>query len=65
MERQDIKNILLANQYLTRCKLCGECSDKTELVRNYLSSKIKKALKGKKDKTSPFSTFKNFFQVIF
>lgn len=64
MEKQDIKNILLANRYLTCCKLHGECSEKTELARKYLSNKIKKALKGRKEKTS-FTTFKAFLQVIF
>jgi hypothetical protein len=64
MEKQDIKNILLANRYLTCCKLRGECSEKTDLARKYLSDKIKRALKSRKEKT-PFSTFKAFLQVIF
>lgn len=64
MEKQDIKNILLANRYLTCCKLHGECSEKTELARKYLSNKIKKALRSRKEKKT-FSTFRAFFQVIF
>lgn len=43
--KEDINSILLANWYLTMCKLtCGQSCKKTDLARKYLVSKINKAL---------------------
>ncbi len=49
---KEIKNILLANQYLTRCKLCGECSQKTEIAKKFLNNKIESAIKSRKKKST-------------
>lgn len=57
---KEIKNILLANQYLTCCKLCGECSEKTELAKKFLNTKIESAIKSRKKK----STFKRLNYLI-
>jgi hypothetical protein len=44
--REDINSILLANLYLTMCRLSvgSHSCKKTELARKYLLCKIKKAL---------------------
>lgn len=43
--KEDINSILLANWYLTICKLTGgQSCKKTDLARKYLVAKINKAL---------------------
>ena len=40
MKKQEIDSILVANWYLTKCKLECPLSDRVELAREYLSKKI-------------------------
>jgi hypothetical protein len=42
--KQDVDSILLANWYFTKCKIDNPNCQKTELARQYLTAKIKKAL---------------------
>jgi hypothetical protein len=42
--KQDVDSILLANWYFIKCKFDNPKCNKTELARQYLVSKIKKAL---------------------
>lgn len=42
--KQDIESILLANWYLTLCKIENKSKDKSEVARKYLVAKINKAL---------------------
>lgn len=42
--KQDIESILLANWYLTLCKIENKSKDKSETARKYLVAKINKAL---------------------
>lgn len=42
--RPEIESILLANWYLTKCKIDSPQCSKTELARQYLTATIKKAL---------------------
>ena len=43
--KQDVDSILLANWYLIKCKFDNpKCNNKTELARQYLVAKIRKAL---------------------
>jgi len=44
MRKQDIDSILLANWYFTKCKIESPASDKTELARKYLVTKVGKAI---------------------
>lgn len=44
MEKQDIDSILLANLYFIKCKFDKNISSDAELAKNFLSTKIKKAL---------------------
>lgn len=42
--KQDIDSILLANWYFIKCRIESPSSDKTELARKYLVSKVGNAL---------------------
>jgi hypothetical protein len=45
MSKEEVESILLTNNYLIECKYnCESGSDKSDLTRKYLTSKIKKAL---------------------
>lgn len=58
MRKQDIDSILLANWYFTKCKIESPASDKTELARKYLVTKVGKAIT---DRTTKSSSIKAFF----
>jgi len=47
MEKQDIESILIANCYLTHCKLSDPCKNKIEIAKRFLIKKIRKALENK------------------
>lgn len=52
MKKEDLNNILLANNYLISCKLQTNCCEKkTNLARKYLSNKINKALNSKTEES--------------
>lgn len=51
MGKQHIESILLANWYFTRCKMECPISDKTELARKYLLTKVANAI-DERNKTS-------------
>jgi hypothetical protein len=40
MKKEDINSILLINKYLTKCKLENPDSQKANVVRKYLTSKL-------------------------
>lgn len=44
MSKQDVDSILLANWYFIKCKMESPSGGKTELARQYLVAKIRKAL---------------------
>lgn len=47
--KQDIESILLANWYLTLCKIENKSKDKSETARKYLVTKISKVLFDRKN----------------
>lgn len=59
MRKQDIDSILLVNWYFTKCKMESSPSDKTELARKYLVTKVGKALIERTRITNP--SIKAFF----
>lgn len=59
MRKQDIDSILLANWYFTKCKMESPASDKAELARKYLVTKVGKALIERTKLSSP--SIKAFF----
>jgi hypothetical protein len=64
MNKNDIKSILVANIYFTKCKLDKNfCSDKTDLARKYLVKSIDKVLVERKSKISDFRTL--FLNILF
>ena len=58
MKKEDIDSILLANWYLTKCKIESPSSDKTELARKYLTQKVNRALFDRINNQVKFSYFK-------
>ena len=44
MSKEDVDKILMINWYLTICKKSKPESEKTELVKKYLTRKLKKFL---------------------
>jgi hypothetical protein len=44
MDKKEIESILIANWYLTKCKIENPLSLKTELAKKYLNEKIKNLL---------------------
>jgi hypothetical protein len=64
----DIKSILLANDYLTMCELNkpSESSDEDNLPRKYLKYRVQKALvNSKKEKVGSFSHFRKVLSTLF
>ena len=56
MKKEDIDSILLANWYLTKCRIENPNSDRAELARKYLTKSVKNALSNKSNlyKTKAF-----------
>jgi hypothetical protein len=48
--KQDVESILLANWYLTLCKIENKSKEKSEVARKYLLAKINEALFERKNK---------------
>jgi hypothetical protein len=46
--KKEIDSIIIANWYLTKCKIENPLSLKTELAKKYLNEKIKNLLSDKK-----------------
>lgn len=63
MNKQDIESILIANWYLIQCKSNSSSSDKVELARRYLVSRIEKALIDRRNKNKNQSKPFNLFSI--
>lgn len=66
MKKQEIDSILLANWYLTKCQIESPSSDRTELARKYLVTKIDKVLTDRKrfTQSNPVKAFLFLTQVF-
>ena len=47
IDKTEVDTILVANEYILKCKFDNKCSEKTSLARKYLTSLINRALKQK------------------
>jgi len=61
MNKWNVKSILLANNYLLKCKVDQSCCEKTELARKYLIVSIKKTLNQRKNSLISVFSFLVFF----
>jgi hypothetical protein len=62
MNKQDIDSILLANWYFTTCKIESPSSERTELARKYLVSKVGRVLGERvQTNTNPIYSLFSFF----
>ena len=60
-----IREIVILNNYLTLCKLNDSTSKKSEIYRQYLNLKIRKALESRTKKHKSTSILDYIFSIFF